>query len=352
MRTTHQPGERGGLFARWITATWLVAGGLAGLTLETHAADQHAAVFQDTRFDFGSSVQGTLIEHDFVVTNTGTTPLRIGNVALTPPLLATRIPGEIAPGASAAIHTQLDTSRLQGSFSGELIVHTRDDDRPLATLAFEGVVVTPIEVAPMPAFFVAGERGHAAERSLDIINHEAHPLRIESVTHSGEAFTTKLETLEPGQHYRLTLSLRPDGPGGKQADVITLKTSSTATPALHIPAHTYLRERVYVFPDAVDLGALKLSDIRRHPEILEAAAQTLMIYQTGGSNFVISAESDLPGLVLSYERGPKKDRYQITARLKAAQISAGPVQGSIRIRTNDARFPEVVVPVAGIVLDR
>src|SRR5215475_10821387 len=98
-----------------MTAIWLLTGALAGPAFQTHAADGPAGGFPETHFDFGSSVQGTLIEHDFVVTNEGTAPLRIGNVDLTPPLLATRIPGEIAPGASAAIRTRLDTSQLQGS---------------------------------------------------------------------------------------------------------------------------------------------------------------------------------------------------------------------------------------------
>jgi Protein of unknown function (DUF1573) len=346
-----QPGQSCGPLARWVAVMSLVTAAFAGPTLEAHAAD-HAALFHEIRFDFGSSVQGTLIEHDFLVTNEGTTPLRIGKVALTPPLLATRIPGEIAPGASAAIHTQLDTSQLQGSFSGELVVHARDDDAQLATLAFEGVVVTPIEIAPMPAFFVVGQRGRGAELALDLINHEAQPLRIEGVAHSTEAFTTRLETVEPGQRYRLILNLRPDGPGGRRKEVITLRTSSAATPTLRIPAHTYLRERVYAFPGAVDLGALTLSAIRNRPDLLEATAQTLMIYQSGGSDFLISVESDLPNLVLSSERGPQKDRYEITVRMNASQISAGPLQGSIRIRTNDPQFPELVVPVAGLVLDR
>ena len=352
MRTSDQPRQSCGLFARWLTATWLLSAGFAGPTPEAHATDRPAAVFHETRFDFGSSVQGTVIEHDFVLTNEGTTPLRIGKVNLTPPLLVTRIPGEVAPGARAAIHTQLDTSQVQGSFSGELVLYTRDDDVQLATLAFEGVVVTPIEISPMPAFFVVGQRGRRAERALDLINHEAEALHIESVAHSSEVFTTRLETVEPGQRYRLILTLRPDGPGGKRADVITLRTSSVATRVLRIPAHTYLRERVYVFPDAVNFGALKLSAIRDRPDLLEATAQTLMIYQTEGSDFLINVESDLPGLVLNCERGSQKDRYEITVRMKPSHISVGPLQGSIRILTNDPQFPEVVVPAAGLVLDR
>jgi hypothetical protein len=235
----------------------------------------------DMTFDFGKSVQGELIKHDFQVTNEGTTPRRIAKVMLTPPLLATRVPGEIAPGATAAVHTQLDTSRLQGSFSGEIVVYVRGNDAPLTTLVFEGVVVTPIEVSPVPAFFVVGQRGQGAERAIDVINHEAQPLRIKGVDHGAPVFSTRLDTVQPGQHYRLVLKLRPDGPAGKRTDVVTLRTSSANTPTLRIPVHTNLRERVYAFPDAMDLGALKLSIIRSQPDLLAAIAQTLMVYQTG-----------------------------------------------------------------------
>ena len=336
--------------ACWIAATWLVLG-LPCSGGEASASDQRGLLFPETHFDFGKSVQGELIEHDFVVTNEGTTPLRIAKVTLTPPLLATRIPGEIAPGATAAVHTQLDTSQLQGSFSGEIVVYIRGDDSPLTTLAFEGVVVTPIEVSPMPAFFVVGQRGQGAERAIDLINHEAQPLHIECVDHGAPAFSTRLDTVQPGQRYRLNVNLRPDGPAGKRTDVITLRTSSANTPTLRIPVHTNLRERVYAFPDAVDLGALKLSIIRGQPDLLAAITQTLMVYQTAGNDFVISVDSDLPSLVLSYERGPRKDRYEISAGLNGSQTAVGRLQGSIRIHTNDPEVPVVVVPVTGLILD-
>lgn len=322
-----------------------------GCSLDADASDQPKAIFGQASFDFGKTVQGTLIEHEFLVTNQGTAPLRIEKITMTPPLLATRIPGEIAPGSAAAIRTRLDTSQLQGSYSGEMVAYLNDQALPQAILTLEGLVVTPIEIAPMPAFFVAGQRGRGGERSVEIINHEPQPLAIEDVTHATDSFTTRIETVRPGQHYRLTLALRPEGPGGKRTETIVLKTSSPTTPTLKIAAHTYLRERVYAFPDAVDLGALRLPDIQARPELLEQLAQTLMVYQTAGSDFRISSvDTDLPALKLRYERGSHKDRYQITATLSAKELQAGPLTGSIRIRTNDPECPLVVVPVMGVIL--
>ena len=59
-------------------------------------------------------------------------------------------------------------------------------------------------------------------------------------------------------------------------------------PLLNIPANTYLREHVYTFPDAVDLGSLRLADIKAQPDLLQRTAQTLMVYQWGGTDFQVA----------------------------------------------------------------
>jgi hypothetical protein len=77
-----------------------------------------------------------------------------------------------------------------------------------------------------------------------------------------------------------------------------------------------------------------------------------MVYQTGGATFQVTVGSDLPMLDLASARGRAGDRYQITATLRGAELRAGPIRGSIIIRTNDPDFGEVRVPVAGAIVDR
>ena len=92
--------------------------------------------------------------------------------------------------------------------------------------------------------------------------------------------------------------LNPDGPGGKRTETILVRTSSRTRPLLSIAAYTYLRERVYTFPDAIDLGALRLEDTRAHPALLQSTAQTLMVYQSGGTDFQVRLRTDLSVLDL------------------------------------------------------
>jgi hypothetical protein len=310
------------------------------------------AVFQETRFDFGRAMYGTVVEHDFRLKNEGSATLKIVKANMTPPLLVTRMPRELAPGGEGLIHFKLDTAALRGPFKGQITVFLNDADLPEADLSFEGVVIPPVEVSPLPAFFVASPRGKETSASLEIINHEPQPLNIVKIEHPTDGFTTVLETLQPGQRYKLTLILKPQGPSGRKTEPITVATSSHAQPTLEIIANTFLHERIYTFPDSVDLGAIPISQIRKNPDLLSVLAQTLMVYQEGGSDFRATLRTDLPGLKLKWERGPKGDRYQTTITLDPDNVHAGSYKGLLLIDTNDPTFPKLTVPISGQILDQ
>lgn len=316
-----------------------------GFTARSAASNGPKAVFPEARFDFGKVPSGVVVEHDFAVNNQGTAPMVIEKVSMTTPLLVTGMPHTVAPGAEGRIHFKLDTANLGGRFEGTILVFLTDPALPQVNLTFSGHIIPPIELSPMPAFFVAGQRGRGNRAGIEIVNHESQPLRIEKIEHPTERFTTQLETLKQGQRYRLTLILKPDGPGGRATDTVQIRTTSKRMPVLKVNANTYLSERVHTFPDAVDFGTWRVGDAG-------GAALTLMVYQEGGTDFKAQLSTDIPGLSLKSDRGPKGDRYQAEIRLISEKIRVGPIKGSIFIDTNDREFPRVVVPVYGQIVER
>jgi Protein of unknown function (DUF1573) len=329
---------------------WLAVLLSATLSPGAAGADTPRVVVSETRFHFGRILAGEMLEHEFVLKNVGTAPVKIGRVDLTSPLVVTRMPVWVAPSTEAKITVTLDTTGLRGRFRGEVEIILGDADEPEANLAVEGEIVPRVEVSPAPAFFLAARRGEVRQASLDIINHETTPLAIEAIAHSQDRFTTTLETVEEGQRYRLTLRLKPDGPGGRHSETIVVHTSSLSEPAIRVVANTILRERVYTFPDDVDFGTVSISSIERDAGLLRATAQTLMVYQVGGTGFSVRVRTDLPQLELTSERGPQGDRYQQTIILRRQGLRVGPIRGSITIETNDSQFPELVVPVSGMIV--
>jgi hypothetical protein len=303
------------------------------------------AFFPEERFEFGGVLSGTAVEHDFIVRNTGSSPLLIQKVSMTTPLLATEMPVEVAPSAEGRIRFKLDTTNLAGKFDGAIVVSLNDAALPQASLSFTGEIVPPIELSPAPAFFVAGQRGHGGQAAIEIVNHEWEPLRIEKIEHRTDRFTTQLETLKRGQLYRLTLTLKPDGPGDKASDAILITTSSKRMPVLEVDANTYLYERVHAFPEVMDFGTLRVGGAN-------GTALTLMIYQEGGKDFQVKLSTDVSALSLKWERGSKGDRYEAKIGLIAEKIPPGTIKGSIFVDTNDPQFSRLVVPVFGQIARR
>ena len=302
------------------------------------------AVFSEAGFEFGEVLSGTVVEHDFALSNLGSAPMLIEKASMTTPLLVTQMPHEVAPGAEGRIHFKLDTANLEGKFEGTILVSLNDPALPEARLSFSGYIVPAIELSPQPAFFVAGQRGRSNRAGIEIVNHEPVPLRIEKIEHPVERFTTQLETMKPGQRYRLTLALKPDGPRGRAAGTILIATSSKRMPLLKVEANTYLYERVHAFPDVVNFGTWRAGDVGH-------ATVILMIHQEGGTDFKVQLSTDVPGLSLKWDRGPKGDRYQAEISLAPGKLPAGPIRGSIFIDTNDAEFPRVIVPVNGQIVE-
>ena len=304
----------------------------------------------DPDFDFGRVLRGTVVEHQFVLTNDSASPAIVDEVRLSSPLTLVSAPASVAAGAQATVRVRLDTSRVLGLFEGQIVLVIADSADAAIGLTFAGTVHQTVETLPQSAFFVVTERGQSQEQTIEVVNHEPEALEITSVDYPRDRFTTRLEPIEAGRRYRLTLRLDGNGATGRRTDPILVTTSSRSTPILKISANTFVRERVYTFPDSVDLGSVPLGAVDTDPTLLDRLAQTLMVYRKGTSAFEVTLTSDLDALEVRAQRGPLGDRWQATITVKRALLKPGLLKGTIRIETNDPEFPVLSVPVSGLVL--
>ena len=307
-------------------------------------AQQNTVIHTD--FNFGRVLQGTPVEHQFAVKNERTVPFVVDAVRLTPPLTLVKAPTTLTPGTEGIVRVRLDTSRLLGLFEGRIVISPDSGGDPI-TLTLTGTVYRTVEAVPHPALFVVTGRGEVKEQSIEIVSHESTPIEITGVTHPRGRFATRIEPIEPGRRYRLTLTLDGTGAGGRSADQIIVTTSSQSTPVITILANTFVRERVYTFPDAVDFGTVPLGAVEANPAVLARFAQTLMIYRNE-PDFEVAMTSDIDLLDVRASRGPRNDRWQATVTLRRDQLRPGPFSGTIVITTNDPEFRKLTVPVTGL----
>jgi len=322
------------------------------LLSELQAPASLRAVMPASRFQFGKVVQGTVVEHDFILKNEGTALLELSRASMTAPILATSLPRNVEPGSQVSLRFKLDTSSLEGPFDGQILLFLNDSDNPGIWLALEGQVVRSIEASPMPTVYLATLLGQPQEGWVELINHDTVPFQVLGIDSAGAKLTTRVKTLEEGRRYRLLVGVSGKAPLGKRSDTLTVRTSSPTTPLVKITVNTYVHDTVYSFPDSVDLGDLPLSAVQADPGLLQRSAQTLMVYQEGGTQFKVSVSTNVPGLILQSEPGSAGDRWQITIAVSPERIQPGPIRGSIVIRTNDPKHEKLTVPVSGSILDK
>ena len=304
---------------------------------------------QRNSFDFGTLGVEDEWQHTLRFENSGSEPLEIKDVQLTPPLVVTTMTSNVQPGKSGIVTVRLDRPRENGEFQGTVAVNFRS--QPSNPLVFEvvGKIVPPIEFDPLPMFFVSTQRGQNKTASIEIINHEHGTFEILRAEHASSRFTTQLEALQPGRRYRLSLTLKSDGPAGRMNDTITLVTSSREHPSLKIQAHTNVNERVHIFPDKVDLGTISIDYLKAHAETVESLSTSVIVYQDGGKDFQISATTDVPFLELSTSQAQLKDRFEVRVKVVPEKLKSGEVNGAVVVVTNDPEFRHLTIPVRAVI---
>lgn len=326
---------------------WLVC--LLAMPTTLSAQGKTGAKAAEDVFDFGKVGLEQEVEHTFHFQNTGTDTLEIKNVQLTVPLIVTKMASQVKPGDTGSVTIRLDKPRKHGEFFGRVVVNFKGEDSPNLHFRVEGEVVPPIAFHPFPAFFVSTQRGHEKMASIEIVSHEAEPIEILRVEHTSSRFTTEVETLEPGRRFRLSLTVKGDGPAGRMTDTITLVTSSREHPFLKVQANTILNERVHTFPDAIDFGTISTQYLKAHLQAAKSLTISLMVYQDGGEDFQISAQTDVPFLELSMSQAHLKDRYEVRLGVVPEKLKSGEVNGTVVIVTNDPEFRRLTIPVRAVI---
>jgi hypothetical protein len=300
-------------------------------------------------FDFGTIGAEEEWQHTFQFANNGSAALEIRDVNLTAPLVVTQMPARVLPGQQGSVTVRLETPRDKGDFEGTVAVNFKGEVSKPMVFWVTGKIVRPIEFDPMPIFFLSTPRGQEKTASIEVVNHELDPFEILRVEYSNPRFTVGTETLEPGRRYRLSLTMKGNGPAGRMADTITLVTSSRAHPFLEVRANTNLNERVHTFPDSVDFGIISTSSLKARMQAPEELAVSLMVYQDGGKDFRITAETDIPFLQISTSQANLRDRDEIRLTLVPEKLRSGSVEGFVVVFSNDPEFQRLSIPVKAVI---
>jgi hypothetical protein len=321
--------------------------GLASASATQAGAQAPHALVLETTYQFGTIKQGDRFLHTFVVRNSGAAPLVIERAELSAKGMTARFKPTVGAGEDGEISIEWDTASVAGDVRELVVVYCNDPAQPRLQFALVGTVKPPLEILPFPAVFASMFKGENTERTLRLINNEDRPLRIKGVVPAGH-FTATLKTIQEGKAYELVVKFSDDLPLGHHTEALYVETVEPTVSRIVVPVNLFVKNDLYVNPEGIDFGDVSLDYLARYPEGIDFLTQTIMVTKRDGQFEIASLDSDLPCLALM--RSPMSGistGFRIDVGLRRATLRPGRIEGSIRILTDDKRFPELTIPVRG-----
>jgi len=298
-----------------------------------------------TSHDFGRVQRGTVVTMSFTIRNAGAAPLKIESMQFSTPGMRARAPSTIEPGESAEVKIEWDTRQYTRDAEGQVLLVLNDPDRPKLVLTLTGFVVSPIDVEPVPAFYLSQFQGETSAQTVTIRNNRDRDLRITGTERRGESFTLAVETIEPGRVYTVTATALPDVAPGEYQESALVFTDDSERPKIRLDVNLLVKRDVHASVESIDMGRLRIASIRANPSLLDLLRQTIILESRSADMRITKIESDLPFVTLEYDpKGPAK-RVRIEVGLDPKALTAGEHGGSVRIYTSLEAMPLVTLPV-------
>lgn len=299
------------------------------------------ASVKEAVFNFGAVKQGSKVEHTFLITNSGTSPLSIERIIAGCGCTAARAEGDsIPPGGTQKIAVAFDTTGFVGQKSKSVRVFTNDPENPSLVLEMKGEVRAPIQIVPRRLVFdrvvlgspegaseevtVTAESEEAAKR---IVVKEASPaIEVEDLGGEGlyRRFRVRVSGKEPGEiRDRISVDL----PGALSAP-LNLPVLAVITPPLKLS------------PSSLSLTI---------PKGRERLVRRVRVeHATGAVPFKITGiKSDNPLVKAELREDPEQRRHVIEIMIDPKEVTSD-LQASIDIKTDLERGERLSLKVAAV----
>jgi hypothetical protein len=297
--------------------------------------------------DFGVVRQGGTITHTFAISmEVGETTIE--RVELGRQGMKARFSPRPPVDGQALVTLIWDTALASGTFEAQAVVHWSGGSRAPVTLKLVGTVRPAFEVKPSTTVFFSVYYGDGGEQTMTIVNRDETPLEIKGLKPAGTHFTASLRTIEPGQEYQIVVRVPPDTAPGRYLEALVVETNRDVRPRVTMGVNVFVKRDIYAFPEEANFGRVSLAAVRGNQSLVTLLTQTVLVSRRQGPFEIRSVKSDVHALRIKQDpaSGPS-EVFRFDLELDSSKLAPGPLNGSLRLETTDAAFPELVVPVRG-----
>ena len=328
-------------------------GSAAGAATEAVPGDDSApapkAVVEEPILDLGRIPRGDTVEGTFKIKNEGDAPLELREVRSSCACTVTRFDRTIAPGETGTVTTVLDTANLQGANVKAVTVFTNDPKTPSLRLSLRSEVKPYLAAYPGYARFITVQKeaqGNIPQTLWATDGEDFDIVRIESPypylkTSFHEATEEERRDNVQGRQWIVDIVLDPDSPVGALTDYVKIFTNHPTQTLVSLPVSGFVRPILAVTPPEVNLREMKISEPRRVSlDVRNFSADSIQMTGVSSDLEAVSAK------IVPLEEGR---RYQVQVEI-GTEMPKGPFNGTLKLTTDSAKMPQVVVPLKGRVL--
>lgn len=210
---------------------------------------------------------------------------------------------------------------------------------PPASLNPNSVIV----VEPSDRWITSAIAGSSSPNTLYIYNPQPTPVHLKKLMPGGSDFSAKLDTIQDGKRYQLSVASNPSLKPGHYLQTVKIETDSAVQPLVAIELDVTVYPKVFASPASIIMPPLQIA--RDLTAINWPSIYVRKIKEQGLK--IKSYNSTLPFIKLDLITESEGQVYRIRVTLDPEKIKPGDFKGKIHIETNDPDVPIVEVPIQG-----
>jgi hypothetical protein len=291
-------------------------------------------------YDFGTALEGKMVEHVFKIKNAGKGELIIRGMKTSCGCTAAApSKNHLAPGEETDVSVGFDTHFQKGHQVRTITAYTNDPDAPQAVMTMQGVVKQQVAAVPSQVAFGTVHKGATATQEVNIDDlTNTKGFKVSSVTNSSSSIKVTQEARKDGKPgTTLKVELLPTMPAGTFDDTIKVVTNRVP---INIDVFGTVTGDLTLNPAQVSFGIVPHGqDVVRILKLTNASGRDVK---------VLDISSSTPSVSASTEAVKPGKEYRITVTLRRG-TPEGQLRGQLAIKTNDPDQSTVTVPFYAIV---
>lgn len=293
----------------------------------------------------GKVDSGSEIPLKFTLKNTGGAPLKI--LAVTPECgcVQAEHPEAIPPGGSGEISAQFHPQiQWSGPVKTRLKVQTNDKKQPEVMLTVAADVAPLIKMNPPNPVQLQYKPGQTYQKEVQLVPRPGSKITLQAPEVNVPWIQAKLLPPAPGdatRMQRLKLTLGPMKGPNDQTGVLRFKTSDSQLNEVRMSVMALALEGPVVNPSEIRLPMIA-------PDSAGKELKQLNVLTRTGELQVSGVETGTPQLRAEVKTTSPGHFYLVTV-YAGEKLKPGPIKTTLRVKTNNPKFPVVQVPFESIV---